>query len=355
MVKRVTQSRCLFLNVDAIRRSRGSILIFTLWILSTLVIFSAVIGMSIRQRIQLFSSIESRQQLRDLAGSAVKKAIVMVEHDVQRQRGFFTADHKMYRHRNPDLLSWQALGRGSFQVAYAEDERFRNQVSLVPGVLDEESRLNVNVASREELRRLISLVTSAADDDVAIIVDGILGWRSYGDASQEGFYSQNYYANLAEPYSPKGADFEILEELLLVQGVTPQIFHELRPYITVYGDGLVNINTASAVILETLGLEPPLVDKILEVRRGEDAIEATRDDHIFLRAYDIAAEVQQRVSLTAEEIQRIDELNTLQKIKIESAYFRIQAQARLADRPGEMEVTAVYNAIDRWIEYYHEK
>ena len=54
-----------------------------------------------------------------------------------------------------------------------------------------------------------------------------------------------------------------LDEILLVKGMNKEIYDKLINFVTIYGDGAVNINTASKEVLEALGLADSLVDKIL--------------------------------------------------------------------------------------------
>jgi type II secretory pathway component PulK len=86
---------------------------------------------------------------------------------------------------------------------------------------------------------------------------------------------------LKYPYRAKNSNFDVLEELLLIKGVNNNIFEKLKDYITIYGDGRVNINTASKPVLLALGLKDSTVDKILAFRSGEDEVEATCDDNVF--------------------------------------------------------------------------
>lgn len=333
----------------------GSVLIFSLWALTMLVIFASVIGMTIRQRIQLAARVESGQHLRDMVTSGIKKGIAALEKDIQQQDSFYTVANKIYRHNNRQVFQNTPFGSGMFQIFYPYYDGNLRDLKEGWGLIDEESKLNINFAKRDELLRLVRAVTSTTDDEAARITDGILGWRSFGDAGLDGFYSQEYYENLDEPYSAKGAEFEVFDEIRLVQGVTPRIYQQLLPYITIFGDGLVNINNAFPPVLIALGLDDVLVDKILETRRGLDGVEATDDDHVFLRTYDIATEVNQVTELKPEEIRQIDLLNAMQKIKTESSFFRIQSRGILEHRLQTMEAMAVYNAVDRWLEYYLEK
>ncbi len=53
-------------------------------------------------------------------------------------------------------------------------------------------------------------------------------------------------------------------------------------YLTVWGEGKININTASEeVLLAVPGLYTKEVGKILSFRRGADGVPGTKDDGVF--------------------------------------------------------------------------
>lgn len=58
------------------------------------------------------------------------------------------------------------------------------------------------------------------------------------------------------------------EELLLVKGVTPQIYEYICDYITVYGKGEININCAPKRVIESLSekIDPALAQLIIDRR-----------------------------------------------------------------------------------------
>jgi general secretion pathway protein K len=83
-----------------------------------------------------------------------------------------------------------------------------------------------------------------------------------------------YYGSLEQPYQPKNKPLDAVEELLMIKGVTPQTFQRIRDYVTVKGDGLVNINCASKLVIESLSekIDPALAQIIIE-RRGTKPFE----------------------------------------------------------------------------------
>jgi general secretion pathway protein K len=183
----------------------------------------------------------------------------------------------------------------------------------------------------------------------------LLDWRQLGEGEVTGFFSEDYYTNLEYPYPKKSAPYETLDEMLLVNGMDRQLYGKLINFVTIYGDGAVNINTASKEVLEALGLADTLIDKILTVRRGKDNIEGTGDDHVFLQTYDIAAEVNAFIALNIDEARAIDALNARGLLTTNSFYFTIEAVGQVASRATSKTVRAVYSSRDDRIIYWKER
>ncbi|MGH7266730.1 MAG: general secretion pathway protein GspK [Candidatus Rokuibacteriota bacterium] len=139
----------------------------------------------------------------------------------------------------------------------------RREIPLGPGrfsyrITDEEARINVNRAPPELLHRLlIELDVERQARDV--IVDSIQDWRDQNEEHRLNGAESDHYLGLPVPYRSKNADFEALEELLQVHGITPEIFHGrpespgLVEFLTVVGSGAINVNTASETVLRAIG------------------------------------------------------------------------------------------------------
>jgi general secretion pathway protein K len=68
------------------------------------------------------------------------------------------------------------------------------------------------------------------------IVDSILDWRDEDDFHRLNGAESDYYQSLEPPYKCKNADFDDIGELLLVKGVTPDLFNgRLDKIVTVQG------------------------------------------------------------------------------------------------------------------------
>jgi general secretion pathway protein K len=78
----------------------------------------------------------------------------------------------------------------------------------------------------------------------------------------------DYYTTLSPPYKSANAPFDSIDQLLSVKGVTPEVFETLQAFLTIYGDGTININTAAALVLESISekMDPALAKLIIERR-----------------------------------------------------------------------------------------
>jgi len=223
------------------------------------------------------------------------------------------------------------------------------------GVVDEASKMNINRVDREMLQRLIEFVVGTEEGSAQNIATGIYDWHTFGDSEIEGFFSDDYYQNLEHPYEEKKADFETLDEILLVKGMNDRVYNRLINYVTIYSNGRVNVNTASAPVLFALGLEEKTVGKILFIRRGPDGMESTADDVIF-PDNNIKGLMNQFFILEPEEVEVIDDLlaRALIGAGLESPYYGIRSRARFSFSEETKEIRCVFNLNNGKIVYWRE-
>jgi general secretion pathway protein K len=149
-------------------------------------------------------------------------------------------------------------------------------------IIGENSKLSVNTAKPEELLRLLTALgvdLERARQIVAAIVD----WRSPTPGGVS-LFDQHYMA-LSPSFRARHASFTEIEEILLVKGMTPELFYGtlvrdqqgrltpragLRDCLSVYGsDGAVEINHAHPAVLMAIGIDPGTVAMIEQRRRAQ--------------------------------------------------------------------------------------
>ncbi len=336
-------------------RSRAFILLSALWTLTFLSILVLTLFGTIRQRIILFQRLETRARVQLAAEAGAKKGIAVLLDDLENNQFMLTAQAKMRRMNNPGEFAAIPVGDLRVEVVHGAPDDASGTVVEHWGMADEQAKLNLNTASAETIRALIMEALGWGGVEAKGLADAITDWRDTGRHEAGGFFSDDYYKGLEFPYAMKDLPFERPDELLLVKGVDRKTFDALAPYVTVYGDGRVNINTASRKVLLSLGLEANVVDKVLKARRGEDDLEATADDHIFMRTFDVAAETSKAVPLEAREARQIDALNAKGVFSTESGIYSFTARVPSVDGGYQKTVVCVFDALASRTVYWYEK
>ena len=150
--------------------------------------------------------------------------------------------------------------------------------AAVVEVIPETAKLSLNQAPPAELMSLL-INLGAPPEKAQEIVAAIVDWRTPGPP---GPFDQ-FYSTVAPSFRARHASFEELEELLLVKGMTPELFYGsftrdsqgrlipvpgLRSCVSVYnGVGPVDANTAEPAVLATIGVPPQSIAAIVDRRR----------------------------------------------------------------------------------------
>jgi hypothetical protein len=132
--------------------------------------------------------------------------------------------------------------------------------------------------------------------------------------------------------SPDARPFTVKEELRAVEGIDPAIYEGIRDSVTVYGNGRINVNTASGPVLQAAGASPELVRKILWYRKGADEKEGTQDDGIFTDEGKIVSALDASIGLTDGEKQLLLLLIGRGALSVSSEMFTLEAAVRYANR-----------------------
>lgn len=137
-------------------------------------------------------------------------------------------------------------------------------------VVDEERKINVNLASREVLMRLLETVGLPSGSSRDIIADSILDWIDADSLHRLNGAEDDNYLGLSPPYRAKNGPLDTVEELRLIRGVTPEVYDLLAPHVTVWGGGPVNLNTASETVLTVV--VPQLAPALLAQRQKQPLV-----------------------------------------------------------------------------------
>ncbi len=189
-------------------RKRGSILVGLLWCLALLSVVVISVLHTARMDLLVVKNYGDRIQAHYQALAGIEKARALLYSDAQ-DRSRSQKNHTGNYYDNAQEFHDVPFARGTFSVI--RRGRPDEGGGIIYGVSDEESRLNVNTASADELSKLQNMTP-----DVAA---AIVNWRG-GDNTTTAAETQ-YYNGLKPPYQPRLASYQTLRELLISRGVTP--------------------------------------------------------------------------------------------------------------------------------------
>ncbi len=179
---------------------RGSVLLLVLWLTAALSFIGLSIGLAARTELTATRYRAEAEQARFLARGALEQAVYAL------QNGLSGPDGK-------PLVDPEKAG---VQFAFQTGEA---RVILRP----ESSLISLNGATPEELRTLLRVV-GADEREAAEVTEAIIDWRTPSTSDLPNAFDR-YYAALAPPYRAAHGSFTRLEQLLLVKGVTAELFY----------------------------------------------------------------------------------------------------------------------------------
>jgi general secretion pathway protein K len=287
------------------RNERGIALIIVMLVIAVLSVLAAGFAYMIRVESKLARNAQHEAEMLWLAWSGVELArYVLGQQLTLPGEQTFTALNQVW-----------AGGPGGTNQLLAEIQL--ENLALGPGhitvrIEDLERTFNINFANAEILERALELVGLDLLDSGTVIA-AIEDWRDTDQLTRMGGAESDFYLALPNPYYAKDGPIDHLSELLLVRGVSPEIFWgptRLQPewmdstpirrqstfgisdrtgpvgLVDLFNAGParreVNINTASSAVLQLLpGIDATLAAGILELRAGLDGVDGTEDDTPF--------------------------------------------------------------------------
>lgn len=323
-------------TINARQFQRGSILVFTLWVLMVIGRFALAVGTQARQRLRYVQQFEIRDRLRLAADAGVKRAKQMVQES-----------KKLPSHSLIDAWSNQEKSFKDIDLKGA----FCTVSSVSPmngavryGAVDETRKIDLNkMKSPVILAGIFEFGAGVSKSAAQEIAASIMDWRDEDDVLNAGGAETRYYRSFSPPYEAKNASLDTLEELLLVKGVTPEIFFRVQPYVTVDGESVFNINTAPPPVFLAYGFSPGLVEKIMSYRRGRDLVEGTLDDRIFKNQGTIVADLKQVVSLGPDEEKSLRDFSESGILDVKSYMFSASSTAWLERRKERLTLNCYFS------------
>lgn len=260
------------------RRQRGGALLAVLWLVAALSVIALTIAATVRAEVD-----------RTITNSEGVKAYYLAKGGLDRAALYVQWGNTPSLPGQPPLYYVRGVRTLNFDLP--------SGVASVD-VMPETAKLNVNRASVDDLVRLflaLGLFPPQATELAAAIED----WRKPAGSAMSPFDS--YYLSLTPSFPARHASLENVEELLLVRGMTPELFYGsyvpgsgdslawrpgVRDCLTVYGrSDSVDINWAEIPVLMAVGLPPQAAALIDARRRQQPFLQAAEIAQLGIGAY----------------------------------------------------------------------
>ncbi len=248
----------------------GAVLIVVLWMLVAFSMLALSFSASVRTEVNAARNTIDQKQSYYMARAGVEYAVYKI---LEAQSAF--------------AMTQQGLAGGV--SGRTVPPVFTGSVNLELGdggadvqVNDETGKLNVNLAPAFLIYNLL-VTTGVEQQEADVITDSIEDWRDADDLYRPNGAESDHYQSLKSPYFAKNGSFDVPEELLLVRGVTPEIFYGtkgmteagerveyygLQKYLTTFTNiARINVNSAPVAVLAAIpGLDYDTAVQIDQMR-----------------------------------------------------------------------------------------
>jgi general secretion pathway protein K len=231
------------LNSGYKRKQKGVALIIVLWMLSLLTILAAGYSNTMRTETKLTAHLIHSAQAKALAEAGVWQSIA-----------------ELLRPSNE--LTWFPDGSTySYEI---------NNKTVNIRLFDESGKIDLNAAKPELIQNLIESIENTSYEDSLKITDAILDWRDKDTLVRINGAEDEHYEQMGYTYGAKDGNFNTLNELQQVAGVTPEIYRSIKSAITIYSrKATVDKNVAPFEVLSVLPeMDDSSVEEIMQKRNS---------------------------------------------------------------------------------------
>ncbi len=252
--------------------NHGIALLITLSITTILVAAALEYNRRVRFEVISTAAVRDRVTLSQMAVSGIHAAMALLVKDKMESSFDSLQEDWANPEKIDEILQELAFEQGRLTVKIS-DELSRIQVNALVTFPDSRQFNASQVLLWDRFLRYIGDEEAMQDDqDPVAIVNSVKDWLdSHDDGATTGLSGaeSSYYEDLDPPYACRNGPIRDLGELLLIKGITPELFYGhgdkpgLEQYMTVYGmadtgasgftwPGRININTAELPVLAAL-------------------------------------------------------------------------------------------------------
>jgi general secretion pathway protein K len=235
-------------------RRKGSALLMVLWLTAALSAVGLAVANNVRAETERTETHVDDSRAYFVARGGVERAAL----HMLWGRQYLTPD---------GLPIYYVAGNPSMDLAFPAADV---HVDIIP----ETSKLSLNASRPEDILRLL-IALGTPEERATEITAAIVDWRTAVDPLHPSPFD-SFYLSQSPSFIPRHTSFQENEELLLVKGMTPDLYYGssltdnragLRDCLSVYGTGgAVDINTAQPATLQAIGLAAADAETIVRSR-----------------------------------------------------------------------------------------
>jgi general secretion pathway protein K len=242
------------------KRQKGAALLAVLWLSAILASIAFSLAITVRGETERTSTLSEGVRAYYVATGSLERALAYIEWGPS--------------HRNPDNTARY------FQPGMARlNFNFPSAAATVE-IIPESSKFDINSIPPQDLHRLL-INLGAEPARAQQITMAIVDWRQPNPIAAPSVFDQMYLSSNPS-FRARHASLEETEELLLVKGMTPELYHGsyvrdaagrlqpragLKDCVSVYGSaGPFDINSAQPALMTTIGISPDVVTAIQQRR-----------------------------------------------------------------------------------------
>ncbi len=227
--------------MTGLRKQSGLALVIVIWVISLLTVMAGSFALSMRRETAVVASVRDTAVIQAYAESGVSLAQKMLSVQDKSKR-------------------WQANG----SIYAVTIDGYPVRIKL----MSERGKVDINRADEALLQKLFGSVVDEIDRQQAL-VSAILDWRDSDDLVHVNGAEKEEYLQAGLNYTPANRDFQQIEELQNLLGMTAEIYQKIWPLITLYsGQKGVDLQRADkAVLLALTDLTEAQIDDYLQQRK----------------------------------------------------------------------------------------
>jgi general secretion pathway protein K len=256
-----TRNRCNKRSIVG-RDERGMALLITIMTLSLLTAVTIQFHKSTWHKFVVSDNFKRGVQLKAITQSGINIALASLANDLEENDSDTLVDPwSKLEQENLDLLF--PAGGLQLKVIDLSGRLQINNIIEKEKTDSKEENSGISTHLRTILENLLVSGNYPIEDETEAteIVDALVDWIDEDDNESDHGAETSYYQSLEKPYSAKNGPVHHIDELLLVRGITPELFFGtedtpgLKNVLTVYGDdGKININTIEPALLKGMNL-----------------------------------------------------------------------------------------------------